>query len=102
MKKNKPYTPNDNFKRLYHKTDKELINKILRRIPDKYLDKLCQQVKGNNHVRVYVKYDGCQFQCSRKTIYDEYYLRHYNMKKYQFEENRKEFFRNLTKVKTNI
>ena len=73
MKKNKPYTPNDNFKRLYHKTDKELINKILRRIPDKYLDKLCQQVKGNNHVRVYVKY-----------------------------ENRKEFFRNLTKVKTNI
>jgi hypothetical protein len=80
----------------------ELINKILRRIPDKYLDKLCQQVKGNNYVRVYVKYDGCQFQCSRKTIHDEYYMRHYNMKKYQFDEKRKEFFRNLPKVKTTI
>ena len=34
-----------------------------------------------------------------KTIHDEYYMRHYNMKKYQFDEKRKEFFRNLTKSK---
>ena len=58
--------------RLHWKSDKERINRILQRIPDKYLIALELQTRGlaTNHednVRD-VKYDGCVFSASAITL----------------------------------
>lgn len=73
------------FKRIYYKSDKELILSTLRRIPDKYLISLNEKIKGKNDKRIFVRYDGYEFLCSRKTLLDEYYLRHFGVKKHIFE-----------------
>ena len=86
----------DNFKRLYYKTDKEQIMQIMHRLNIKYLLSLYKKAIHEEHVRaawtwdylmevdmktayinVYqtVKYDGCQFQASVKTLKDELKLR---------------------------
>lgn len=89
----------DGFKRLYYKSDKSLILSTLRRIPDKYLSSLMIKIKGKSDRRIFVRYDGYEFLCSRKTLYDEYFLRHYGIKKYQFDIERMESFREGRKFK---
>lgn len=58
--------------RLYWKSDKEKINRILQRIPDKYLIALELQTRGLATDCKYnvqdVKYDGCIFQASARTL----------------------------------
>jgi len=63
------------FKRLYWKTDKEQINNILQRIPDKYLISLIKQTRAidypNEKSLVYANYDGCRFKVSAKSLKKE-------------------------------
>lgn len=66
---------NSNFKRLYWSESKDVINKILSRVNIKYLKglkKIFYKTKvGADRARLYVRYNGCEFQVSQLTINKE-------------------------------
>lgn len=73
-----------NFKRLYWNTDKDKIEKILSRVNVKYLRGLIRQYTypfdyfydtSPKDLRLFIRYDGCQFTVSRDTIIKELYRR---------------------------
>lgn len=73
-----------NFKRLYWNTDKDKIKKILSRVNVKYLRGLirqyiypfeCDYDVSTKDLRLFIRYDSCQFTVSRDTIIKELYRR---------------------------
>jgi hypothetical protein len=73
-----------NFKRLYWNTDKDKIKKILSKVNVKYLMGLirqyiypfeCDYDVSTKDLRLFIRYDGCQFTVSRDTIIKELYRR---------------------------
>ena len=72
------------FKRLYWSIDKEKIKHILSRVNVKYLRGLIRQfillyddwdIITTEDLRIFIRYDGCQFTVSEKTIIKELYRR---------------------------
>jgi hypothetical protein len=68
------------FKRLYWSMDKDRIKEILSRVNVKYLRGLIRQYTypfdywydtSSNDLRLFIRYDGCQFTISRDTIIKE-------------------------------
>ena len=73
---------NRNFKRLYWMSNKLQILKILSRVNIKYLFGLkrnfSKTLHGGKGTRYYLRYDGCEFQVSLKTVQDEINRRYKN------------------------
>ena len=73
------------FIRLYWSSDKDRIKHILSRVNVKYLKGLMQRLTtatfdewygiSSDDMRVFLRYDGCQFTVSHKTIVKELYRR---------------------------
>lgn len=72
------------FIRLYWSSDKDRIKHILSRVNVKYLKGLIRQFTAtfdewygisSDDLRVFLRYDGCQFTVSHKTIIKELYRR---------------------------
>ena len=72
-----------NFKRLYWNTDKDKIKEILQRVNVKYLRGLIRQYTypfdyfddtSSKDLRLFIRYDGCQFTISQDTIIKELYI----------------------------
>lgn len=72
------------FKRLYWCTDKERIKHILSRVNVKYLRGLIRRfilpyddwdIIDVKDLRLFIRYDGCQFMVSEKTVIKELYRR---------------------------
>lgn len=72
------------FKRLYWSTDKDRIKEILSKVNVKYLRGLIRQYTypfecdyniSSKDLRLFIRYDGCQFTVSQDTIIKELYKR---------------------------
>lgn len=70
--------PHPDFKTLYWSTDKEKINKILRRVNFKYLQGAERRFRDYSccwyydfDPKIYIRYDGYQFSVSRQTLRKE-------------------------------
>lgn len=72
-------TPHKDFHRLYWMSNKSQILDILARVNIKYLRGLRKRIQkspyGSGGSRIYLRYDGYQFQVSAKTINAELYRR---------------------------
>ena len=74
-----------NFKRLYWSTDKNRIKEIMSRVNAKYLKGLLRHFRNfpfeeyyhinSNDLRLFLRYDGCQFTVTHQTIIKELYKR---------------------------
>lgn len=75
----KAYYTNRNFRRLYWMSHKKQIKEILSRVNIKYLlglkRRFSKSPEGANGTRLYLRYDGHEFQVSLKTINDELHRR---------------------------